>query len=145
MKPAALGLWLAILPAIPAMADGPALAHLTIEGRTLTLTADESLPAPQMLRRGEDRLDLHFAQLHLGFPLPPHLSVSLQQTETDWTLTTLTLDRSEAEPPLAIGPETLRLTHGGEAGAETFVISGEAMAQGGALIPVHIEITLTSP
>ncbi|MEJ6388240.1 hypothetical protein [Gymnodinialimonas ulvae] len=135
---------LALLPA-PVAADGPALAHLTVGAQTVTLTADDSLPAPRMLRRDGDVMHLHFAQLHLGFPLPPQLTLSLQQTENTWTLTSFTLERSDAQPPLAVGTETLRLTQNGAAGPETFVITGEAMAPGGALVPLRVEITLRSP
>ena len=138
----------ALLPAFAA-ADGPALADLTIGADTITLTADATVTAPQMLRRGADRLDLHFAQLHLGFPLPPQLTVSLQQRNGTWTIAALTLERRRAKPPLAIGTETLRLsyeeTDNENAGAATFVITGEAMAPGGALVPLRIEMSLRSP
>lgn len=56
----------------PAAADGPALALLTLDGVTLTLT--ESAP-PAI---GDGEVTLSFAQMHLGFPLPPHLSLTLQ-------------------------------------------------------------------
>ena len=53
----------------PALADGPALAHLTMGGTTLTLTATTDLP--------EDARTMTFAQMHLGFPLPPVLTITL--------------------------------------------------------------------
>ncbi len=58
----------------PAMADGPALAHVTLDDRTVTLTAVADPQTPDACCE-RDRI-LTFAQMHLGFPLPPLLTVT---------------------------------------------------------------------
>ncbi|QXT38773.1 hypothetical protein [Gymnodinialimonas ceratoperidinii] len=90
----------------PAMADGPALALLTLEGVTLTLT--ESAP-PEI---GARDVTLSFAQMHLGFPLPPRLS--------------LTLSSSTPEAPFAEGAETsvMGITLNGAPGDGTGTVLG---------------------
>lgn len=54
------------LVAPPVLADGPALAHLTVAGTTITLTGGDVTDAA-----------LTFSQMHLGFPLPPILVVDV--------------------------------------------------------------------
>ncbi len=136
MTRSGFGLGLALLFSTPVMADGPALAHLTIHDRTITLTAVETPPTTNGL------LTLSFAQHHLGFPLPPRLSVTLQDQNGTWALSAFALERDGTQPPLAFG--TLQVFH--DAGPpERFVIDGDSLAPGPQTVPIHVEITLRSP
>ncbi len=139
---AAIGLWLTFLPSL-VLADGPALAHLTLEGRTITLTADSQVNNPQA---EGGSLYLHFAQRHLGFPLPPMLTVDLRNTDGTWVLSALTLDRTEPETPLIFPLQSFEITGiQGESPNLSLTIEGDAMALNRGPIPVHLEITLRSP
>jgi hypothetical protein len=82
--------WLLAAPA--AHADGPALAHVTLDGRTLTLTAQNTPFQPPMIRVDGPVLELTFADLHLGFPLPPVLELTLRQADGTWQAGRFRLD-----------------------------------------------------
>jgi hypothetical protein len=92
----------------PAAADGPALALLTLDGVTLTLT--ESAP-PAI---GDGEVTLSFAQMHLGFPLPPRLSLTLRSTApgalfseaAETSLARITLNGAGDGTGTALGHET---------------------------------------
>ena len=138
--------WLALfglLFAAPACADCPSLSHLTIEGQTITLTA--RTPPAALDRDNPAALHLHFAQMHLGFPLPPFLSISLEPNgpDGDWTITTLRLERASPAAPMVFAPDSLRLS--GSPADTVFTIEGDAMVPGAVLIPIHIETHLSSP
>lgn len=136
-----------LLCAAPAAADGPALAFVTLEGRTLTLTAQNAPFQVPMIRYEDQTLHLTFADLHLGFPLPPLLDVSLRQDTEGWQVTGLRLETAQAvymnndAQIVEINDENLAdlsLTFLTEALAPTPPF-------GFALVPIQVEITLRSP
>ena len=128
----------------PALADGPALAHLTINERTITLTAETT--HPPLDDETATQLDLRFSQLHLGFPMPPILNVALEQRDDTWAVVDLSLDQSNNARPIVFAAHALQILEvTGDASAPGFVIAGEAMVPDQAPVSVHIEIQLSSP
>lgn len=133
--------------ALPASADGPALAHLTVAGTTMTLT--ELAP----VERGQP---MSFAQMHLGFPLPPVLHVSVSETDgatqvQHISLNTLSGTSDGMGTPL--GPETflwfppentIATATEQEVRIEADALSRTPLGQF-SVRPVLIEIQLTSP
>jgi len=129
--------------ALPAWADGPALAFVTVEGRTVTLTAEGA-----MVAWVEDAVHLHFAQLHLGFPVPPELRLVLADGDSGWRVEALSYHRLEG--PIVLDASTAQI-QGASGGPDDLRV--EIAVEGlvpGALgqpepVPVEIEITLRSP
>lgn len=125
-----------------ASADGPPLAHLTLEGRTIVLTGEGApdLSAPDGI------VSLQFAQRHLGFPMPPVLTVSLTADGDTWALHDLTLHRTSDMPPTVFGSDGLRITGISGTGPDLrLTIEGDALMPGGTLTPVQIDLSLRSP
>ncbi len=142
---------LSLVLAHPAHADGPALAFITMQGRTLTLTAQNAPFAPPMIVQDGAAVHLAFADLHLRFPLPPFLDVTLTEHVDGWRVTSLHFSRPEDLATPILTPETAQVIEasGNDINDLHFVIEVDALAQtaptGTAIIPVRIEITLTSP
>ena len=139
--------WIAaalVLATSPALADGPALAHLTLDGRTITLTADPAVTAPRMIRQTGNTLHLRFAQLHLGFPTPPMLNITLTHGESGWSVQAMHLDRTSDRPAVVFAPAALDITQTGDAD-QIFRIEGEALSPDRPPLPVSLLITMHSP
>ncbi|MEX3015756.1 hypothetical protein [Gymnodinialimonas hymeniacidonis] len=83
--------------------------------------------------------------MHLGFPLPPFLSISLEPNDTGsgWTITNLSLERTSTSAPIVFALDALRLS--GRPEDMVFTIEGEAMVPNAVPIPIHIETHLRSP
>ncbi|MBY4891599.1 hypothetical protein KUL25_02335 [Rhodobacteraceae bacterium N5(2021)] len=135
----------ALLPlfALPARADGPALAHLTLAGTTITLTEVVPIQGGAMT----------FAQMHLGFPLPPLLRVVLGDEGTVHSISLNGSGDGSNGTGTALGPETFfwvepqsaRVTGDTQSlRIEAEALSRTALGQFTAL-PLWIEIQLTSP
>lgn len=128
--------------ALPAYADGPALAHVTLHERTITLTAEGA-----MVTWDAPRLHLHFAQLHLGFPIPPDLRLTLVEAEGAWRVEAIRYFSLDA--PLALDPSgaTIRAASG-EGRSLRLEITAEAFTPGPLGQPepteMEIEVTLSS-
>ncbi len=93
-------------------------------------------------------VQLSFAQMHLGFPLPPFLSMSLREAEANggWSVTNLRLERPSTSPPMVFAPDQLQVTEvSGGTDAMIIVIEGEAMVPNTGPIPIHIETHFWSP
>jgi len=128
-------------------ADGPALAHVTLDGQTLTLTAQNAPFQPPMIRPEGRALHLTFADLHLGFPLPPTLALSLLQGPETWSVTALRFDTADATylsnfaQIIEINdlyPDDLSLTLTAE-------VLAPAPPLGTSLVRIVVEIRLRSP
>ncbi|GAB5446566.1 hypothetical protein [Gymnodinialimonas sp.] len=134
-----------LLPSLPAWADGPALAHLTMAGTTITLTevTPQATDAP-----------MTFAQMHLGFPLPPVLHVLLHPDgDSVQSISVNGADGVSNGTGTPLGPdvffwfEPARAQIIGE--APEWQIDAQALSRTplGQIspLPVRIEIQLTSP
>lgn len=131
---------------LPAVADGPALAHLTIDGTTITLTHVDAAQS-----------DLTFAQMHLGFPLPPILHLLLAATpDGPMAVQTIRLNGTIGGSNGAgthLGPETFLLFEPHRAtvtgNAEAFVVDIPALSRAplGQFAPllIQINVQMTSP
>lgn len=130
-----------------AIADGPALAHVTLHGRTLTLTAQNAPFQPAMIRANGDTLLLTFADLHLGFPLPPTLDVSLLLGPDGWSVTGVRLD-AEGAVFSSTTAQIIEILDGDPASLR-LTLSVEALAPdqpfGAMVVEIPIEISLRSP
>ncbi|ABD54720.1 hypothetical protein [Jannaschia sp. CCS1] len=96
---AALACALCLAP-LPATADGPALAHLTVAGTTIALTEVAPIEPGQ---------PMSFAQMHLGFPLPPILHLTLMTTDGAMEVRHLSLNTATGTSDgtgTPLGPET---------------------------------------
>lgn len=120
MRRAAFALCLLCAPMM-ANADGTAEAAITLQGRTVFLSADNTSSALPMVQRDGALLHLTFAQLHLRFPLPPTLQVTLREDGDGWLLEALSYDAptlSIAASPAAFrvvtDPDTAQLILTGE-------------------------------
>ncbi|MEJ6391676.1 hypothetical protein V8J82_00325 [Gymnodinialimonas sp. 2305UL16-5] len=111
MRGSSLSLVLAIL-AHGAAAQEPGSAEITLPDHILFLATDLALPGPPLVLWQEDGgLQAQFAQLHLRFPLPPHLTVTLRQIEGGaWQIDTLSLDQLGMDADYHGRPGDLRIT-----------------------------------
>ncbi|WP_224814492.1 hypothetical protein [Hasllibacter sp. MH4015] len=146
MKAGAVAIVLS-LATCPAQADGPALAHLTIDGRTLTLSADNDASAHPMIHQDGTTLSLRFAQLHLGFPMPPILTIRLIEDDAGWHVDHIDLQQTGGITPALGPPHSVSVT--GTGLDRQFTVAGEALAPDatGAIIPMpyNVEVSLRSP
>ena len=127
-------------------ADGPALAHLTLGETTITLTDV-----------GRGQAGQTFAQMHLGFPMPPVLHL-MRVTQPDGTMTleVLRLNGTTGGSNGAgthLGAETFLLLAPHDAvvtgDADTFRIEATALGRTPlgqfTPLPVRIDVQMTSP
>lgn len=133
-------LGLAIFPTI-AHADGTAEAAITLQDRTIFLSANNTSSALLMVTREDTALLLTFAQLHLGFPLPPVLSLALREETGVWHLDAVSFDaptRAIVTAPTAFQIST------SEDGLH-FTFTGEALHHtplGVVLRPIEITVAM---
>lgn len=116
MRGAALGLFLCV-PGV-AFAQDALEAAITLPDRTIFLSADNSASAVPMVARDGDVLQLTFAQLHLRFPLPPFLHLTLIEAADGWRVIAISYD----DPALSIAatPAALNVTG-------TFSVTGDVL------------------
>lgn len=132
---------------LPVAADGPALAHLTLAGTTITLTQTAPL---------EPGTAMSFAQMHLGFPLPPVLHLHLVTTDGQAVVRHLSLNTAQGTSDgtgTPLGPGTylwvpLQSTSV-TGGAPTIRIEADVLSRTPfgqfSTQPMLIELQLTSP
>lgn len=139
------------LLAAPALAQGTGEAALTLDGRTMFLSADNASSARPMIRCETRRLSLTFAQLHLRFPMPPFLDVTLVEGAEGWRVEQWRLDRTGTEPDVSVtaGESLIVLSEADTDGAVRFALSGEALGPAGPtgtrILPVELDVTVTCP
>lgn len=140
MRCAGALLGLALIPS-HAQAQNTAEVAITLQDRTIFLSADNSASALPMVTRDGDALHLTFAQLHLGFPLPRVLTLTLREQAGAWHVDAVSLDG----PTIAIAtaPPGFFVSAGEE--GLTFSLIGEALYPsplGVVLQSLDIEVTL---
>lgn len=126
---AAMGVLALLSTPFMASAQDTAEAAITLPDRTVFLSADNTSSAVPMVARDGDALHLMFAQLHLGFPLPPTLTVTLSETGTDtdadtdtgWRVDALTYD--DPSQTLALTTRAFRVAHD----RNTLTLTGAAL------------------
>ncbi len=142
---------LVLFSTAPLTAQGTGEAIVTIRDQTLFLSADNRNSAVPMVVCGADHLSLTFAQLHLRFPMPPFLRITLRDASEEWSVDTLRLDQTGDAIDAFVTPSDARISDMtvAEDGTIAAVLSGQAMVAGSPLgselVTVHVEFTMTCP
>ncbi|HID68144.1 MAG TPA: hypothetical protein EYP31_07800 [Roseibacterium sp.] len=127
-------------------AQDPSQATLTLGDETLFLYADNTASAVPMIWRDGDLLHLTFAELYLGFPLPPFLRVTLREGPAGWQALELTLERTQDDGDITT--RSLQVISVEHAETGRIVMTGEALGyvSGGARpVAIHLELAITFP
>lgn len=141
MRRATLALCLVVAPAA-AQAQDTAEAAIILQNQTIFLYADNTVGAVPMIARNGASLRLTFAQLHLGFPLPPVLTVDLHENAGVWHLDAITLEDPTRALAIAAPAFHIEVRDGG------LILTGEILLHAAhriAPIPIQIDLTLPTP
>ncbi len=142
---------LVLFSTAPLTAQGTGEAMVTIRDQTLFLSADNRNSAVPMVVCGADHLSLTFAQLHLRFPMPPFLEITLRNGPEGWSVDALRLDQTGDAIDAFVTPPDARISDMtvAEDGTIGAVLTGQAMVAGSPLgselVTVDVEFTMTCP